>query len=130
MQKDISEHKTAPVPVTPISPGDVAVIAEMMSGYLAFVRVALRASPFRDAYLHSVEGLRQRLGATYPDHTPIPLTLKDMETIEAAMLAFEVIMSQMAPPTRERDASIAACASLRQRIAVMRSGSPARRGLN
>ncbi len=130
MQRDISEHKTTPLPVTPISPGDVLVLAEMMSGYLAFVRVALRASAFRDAYLHSVEDLRRRLAGHYQDNTAIPLTVQDIETIEAAMLAFEAIMSQMAPPTRERDATVAACTSLRQRIAPMRSGSPARRGLN
>jgi len=45
------------------------------------------------------------------------------------MCAFEVIMGK-APPTQERDATIRACASLRQCIAVMRSGAPARRYLN
>ncbi len=117
------------VPVTPISPSDLTAIADMMTGYLAFVRVAFRVSAHRDAYLHYVEDLRRRLAGKYRDNMPIPLTLADMETIEAAMRAFEVIMSKVAP-TKERDATIHACMCLRQRIAVMRSGSPARRSLN
>ncbi len=48
------------VPMTPISPGDLAVIAEMMKGYLTFVRLAYRASAHRDAYMQYVESLRHR----------------------------------------------------------------------
>ena len=88
--------RDVPLPVTPISPGDVAVIAEMMKGYLAFVRVAFRASAQRDAYVQYIEHLRRRLAGQYPDNTPLPLTLHDIETIEAAMSTFEVITTHMA----------------------------------
>ncbi len=118
------------VSMTPISPGDVAVIAEMVKGYLTFVRLAYRPSAHRDAYLQDVERLRERLAGRHREHTPISLTLEDIETIEAAMSTFEVITTQIAPPTRERDATIHAYACLRQRIACMRSGSASRRSLN
>jgi hypothetical protein len=106
------------------------VIAEMMRGHLAFVRLAFRASPQRDAYVQYIEHLRRRLARQYRDNTPLPLTLEDIETIEAAMSIFEVITTHMALPTKERDATVAACACLRQRIARMRSDSPSRRYLN
>lgn len=122
--------QNVPLPVTPLSPGDVAVIAEMMRGYLAYVRVAFRASAQRDAYVQYIEHLRRRLTGPYPDNTPLPLTLHDIKTIEAAMSTFEVITTHIAPPTKERDATVAACACLRQRIARMRSSSPSRRDLN
>jgi hypothetical protein len=124
------EPQGVPLPVTPISPGDLTVIADMMRGHLAFVRLAFRASPQRDAYMQYIEHLRQRLAGQYRDNTPLPLTLQDIETIEAAMSTFEVMATHMAPPTKARDATIAACACLRQRIARMRSGPPSRRYLN
>ncbi len=118
------------IPVTPISPGDLAVIAEMMSSYIAFVRLSFRTSPRRDAYVQYIESLRERLAGRYREDTPIPLTLEDIETIETAMSTFEVIATHIAPHTNERDATIAACARLRQRIALMRAGSPSRCYLN
>jgi hypothetical protein len=118
------------VPMTPISPGDVAVIAEMVKGYLTFVRLAYRPSAQRETYLQYVESLRGRLAGRHLENTPLPLTSEDIETIEAAMGTFEVITAQMAPPTGERDATIHACACLRQRIALMRSGTASRRSLN
>jgi hypothetical protein len=120
------------VPMTPISPGDLAVIAEMLKGYLTFVRLAYRPSAHRDAYMQYIESLRERLAGQHRENTPIQLTLEDIETIEAAMSTFEVITMQMAPPTRERDATIHGCACLRQQIARMRSdsSSSSRRSLN
>lgn len=120
------------MPVTPISPGDLAVIAEMIRGYLVFVRLRFRASSQREAYVQYVEQLRKRLATRYQDNTPIPLTVADIETIEAAMCTFETFMSLMAPATKERDASIQTSVRLRQRIAAMRapSGVPVRRPLN
>jgi hypothetical protein len=118
------------VPMTPISPGDVAVMAEMVKGYLTFVRLAYRPSTQREMYLQDIESLRERLAGRHQENTPISLTSEDIETIEAAMSTFEVITMQMAPPTRERDATIAACACLRQRIACMRTGSSSHRSLN
>src|SRR5947209_8469337 len=109
--------RNVPLPMTPLSPGDVAAIAEMMRGYLAFVRVAFRASPQSDAYVQYIERLHHRLAGQYPDNTPLPLTLHDIETIEAAMSTFEVMTTHMAPPTKARAAIVAACACLRQRIA-------------
>ncbi len=119
-----------PIPTTPISPWDLSVIAEMMKGYLTFVRLAYRPSAQRETYLQDVESLRERLAGRHPENTPISLTNVDIETIEAAMSTFEVITAQMAPPTRERDATIHACACLRQCIALMRSDSPSCRPLN
>jgi hypothetical protein len=96
------------VPMTPISPGDVAVIAEMLKGYLTFVRFAYRPSAQRDMYVQYVERLRQRLAGQHRENTPLPLTLEDIKTIEAAMSTFEMITTQMAPCTKARDATIAA----------------------
>jgi hypothetical protein len=118
------------VPVMPISPGDIAVIAEIMSSYLAFVRFSYRASAQREAYVRYVEDLRRRLVGQVRDDTPVPLTLEDMQTIETAMSTFEVMITHLAPHTKERDATIAACASLRHHLARMRSGSSSRRSLN
>jgi hypothetical protein len=118
------------VPVTPISPGDLAVIAEIIGSYLVYVRTAFRASARRETYVRYVEDLRRRLAGQHRENTPLPLTLEDMETIEAAMSIFEVMTAQIVPQTKERDATIAACASLRKHIALMRSGSPTHRSLN
>src|SRR5207245_2779153 len=70
------------VPMMPISPGDVAVIAEMLKGYLTFVRFAYRPSAQRDMYVQYVERLRQRLARQHRENTPLPLTLEDIKTIE------------------------------------------------
>jgi len=114
----------------PISPGDLAVIAEIMSSYLAFIRSSYRASAQREAYARYVEDLRQRLAGQVRDDTPVPLTLEDMQTIETAMKTFEVMTAQIVPQTKERDTTLDACARLRQHIAGMRSGSSSRRALN
>jgi hypothetical protein len=132
----MSNKKRGPIPqgitgtVMPISPGDLAVIAEIMGSYLAFIRFSYRASAQREAYARYVEDLCRRLAGQVWDDTPVPLTLEDMQTIETAMKTFEVMTAQIVPQTKERDATIAACASLRHHIARMRSGSPSRRSLN
>lgn len=121
--------RPAAMPVTPISPGDLTVIGEMLRGYLMLVRLRMRASPEREAYLQEIEYLRRRLTARYQDNTSLPLTFDDIEIIEAAMYTFETVMSLIAPATKERDANIQASKLLRQRIAAMRthSGVPPRR---
>ncbi len=60
------------VPMTPISPGDVAMIAEMLKGYLTFVRFAYQPSAQRDMYMQYVERLRQRLAGQHQENTLSP----------------------------------------------------------
>ena len=60
-----------PIPMTPISPGDLAVIAEIVNSYLTYIRLAFRASATRDMYVRYIEDLRRRLAGQYRENTSL-----------------------------------------------------------
>ncbi len=114
-----------PVPQIILHPNDITALAEVVKGYLAFVRRSVPVSRQRNAQIRTLQRLHQRLLAlsytaqTQSEQKCFPLTADEIRALDDALRGFAMLVRRMIPPSRDRDETLRDIENLRQQVARM-----------
>lgn len=110
------------VPHVFLHPNDISVLAQVIQGYLAFLRNGVAPSKKRDVQIQTLQRLQQRLTTmvnAHAENTCVPLTADDIQALNAALRGFITLVHRMAPASKERDETLLDVENLRQQLAGM-----------
>jgi hypothetical protein len=108
------------VPQVSLHPDDISVLAQVIRGYLAFLRNEGVPSKKRAVQIHTLQRLQQRLTAITSAHaekTCVALTADDTQVLDAALRGFITLVRRMVPASKERDETLQDVENLRQHLA-------------